>query len=189
MNMVKQSQDIHGGNLELWDAVFTTNPAYTKQTNDGRHSFTAIDAYYRIQTATEKWGPYGTTWKLEYKLQFLESAKLLVMDAVFKFPGGEFQIPNAVKYESNKGNVDDDACKKLFTDTLTKALSYLGFGADVFMGRFDDQKYVDDLNEKFGNPKPQAPAPPPPVSMRPAGTMPPPPPLPQKPQTQSRYQR
>ena len=132
MNVVKQSQDIHGGNLELWDAVFTTNPAYTKQTNDGRHSFTAIDAYYRIQTATEKWGPYGTTWKLEYKLQFLESAKLLVMDAVFKFPGGEFQIPNAVKYESNKGNVDTGANDMVSVAVAMAVVSLAAAGAVAF---------------------------------------------------------
>ena len=37
---------------------------------------------------------------------------------------------------------DEDAVKKAVTDGLTKCLSYLGFNADVFLGLFDDNKYV-----------------------------------------------
>jgi hypothetical protein len=48
-----------------------------------------------------------------------------------------------------KGRVDDDAPKKALTDALTKALSHLGFNADVFMGMFDSNKYVKQLEEKY----------------------------------------
>ena len=41
--------------------------------------------------------------------------------------------------------------KKLETNTISKALSRLGFGADVFLGKFDDSRYIQELNEKFGN--------------------------------------
>ncbi len=46
---------------------------------------------------------------------------------------------------SNKNGqfVDDDAPKKSVTDALSKALSWLGFGAAVHMGMFDGNKYVD----------------------------------------------
>jgi hypothetical protein len=43
------------------------------------------------------------------------------------------------------------------TDGLTKALSHLGFSADVFLGRFDDNKYVADLKKEFGQDAPGAP--------------------------------
>ena len=46
--------------------------------------------------------------------------------------------------------VDDDCIKKVATDALTKGLSKLGFNADVFMGRFDDNKYVDASGQKLG---------------------------------------
>ena len=35
------------------------------------------------------------------------------------------------------------------TDALTKAFSHLGVSADVFLGMFDNSKYVEDMKEKF----------------------------------------
>ena len=35
------------------------------------------------------------------------------------------------------------------TDALTKAFSHLGVSADVFLGLFDNNKYVADMKEKF----------------------------------------
>lgn len=46
--------------------------------------------------------------------------------------------------------LDDDCIKKVQTDAITKGLSRLGFNADVFMGRFDGNKYVDANGQKFG---------------------------------------
>ena len=40
---------------------------------------------------------------------------------------------------------DTDWPKKLETNTISKALSKLGFNADVFMGQFDDGDYVQSL--------------------------------------------
>ncbi len=45
--------------------------------------------------------------------------------------------------------VDADFAKKIETDALTKALSKIGFNADVFMGRYDDVKYVNEMAEEF----------------------------------------
>jgi len=38
--------------------------------------------------------------------------------------------------------------KKATTDGITKCLSMLGFNADVFLGKFDDNKYVQELKNK-----------------------------------------
>jgi hypothetical protein len=35
------------------------------------------------------------------------------------------------------------------TDALTKGFSHLGLCSDVFMGKFDDSKYVDGLKNKY----------------------------------------
>jgi len=43
---------------------------------------------------------------------------------------------------------DTDAYKKASTDGLTKLLSHLGFNADVFLGMFDDNKYVAGLQKE-----------------------------------------
>ena len=45
------------------------------------------------------------------------------------------------------GRPDDEAFKKATTDGITKSLSYLGFSADIFMGRWDDSKYVEGLRK------------------------------------------
>ena len=39
------------------------------------------------------------------------------------------------------------------TDALTKAFSHLGVSADVFLGLFDNNKYVSDMKEKFSRPQ------------------------------------
>jgi hypothetical protein len=57
-------------------------------------------------------------------------------------------IHSSIRYQVN-GRIDDDFFKKVATDALTKGLSKLGFNADVFMGKFDDNKYVNSLKEKF----------------------------------------
>ena len=43
--------------------------------------------------------------------------------------------------------------KKCSTDALTKGLSALGFNADVFLGKFDDNKYVAKMTQEFSAPK------------------------------------
>jgi hypothetical protein len=48
---------------------------------------------------------------------------------------------------SKAGVPDDEAFKKATTDGITKALSYLGFSADIFVGLYDDSKYVDRLRQ------------------------------------------
>ena len=47
--------------------------------------------------------------------------------------------------------LDDEAPKKAATDALTKAFSYLGLNADVFLGMFDSNKYVSEMKEKFSS--------------------------------------
>ncbi|RWO22856.1 hypothetical protein [Mesorhizobium sp.] len=47
---------------------------------------------------------------------------------------------------------DDEAFKKAFTDAVTNALKLIGVGADVHMGMFDDNKYVNTMREEFAEP-------------------------------------
>ena len=41
------------------------------------------------------------------------------------------------------------------TDAMTKAFSHLGMSADVFLGKFDDSKYVEQMKQEFSQPQPQ----------------------------------
>lgn len=58
---------------------------------------------------------------------------------------GEFESYGATpyRYQTNYGmKVDGEAIKKSLTDAIKKALSMLGFSADVFMGMHDNPEYV-----------------------------------------------
>ena len=54
--------------------------------------------------------------------------------------------------DNAKLKIDDNFAKKLETDTLTKAISKLGFNADIFMGKFDDVKYLAEVTREFSEP-------------------------------------
>lgn len=186
--------------MAIWNAVAGTDPKYTSRVQQ-RGGFTAIDAYFQIRQATELWGPYGSRWGLRKMVRTIQSdMEMAFLDAEFHYPDGEtdasFQIANSIdiKMRGKSGDKwDDEFVKKLETNTISKALSRLGFGADVFMGLFDDARYVEEQNRKFGNPLPEPPRMPgftmggtPPPNRGPAQTTPlmpsppPPPPPPAK---------
>lgn len=164
-------------NLELWEKVESTNPKYTKNANVGGNKITSISPQYQIKNVTEQFGSYGDKWgfkeiELDYslvsvpfrrektegvypnkKVVGLEDAfmGLVVFKAIFFYPDGEFPVINSISLFTNNDmtKLDDNFAKKLETDTLTKAMSKLGFNADIFMGKFDDQRYVAEMKEKF----------------------------------------
>ena len=45
--------------------------------------------------------------------------------------------------------VDEDAPKKSLTDAIVKAASQVGIAANIFLGRWDDQKYVAQVNAEY----------------------------------------
>lgn len=135
-------------NLELWNRVSRTDVDSTKKVEFGR-KFTAIDAYSQIQKATEEFGPYGGAWGL-YEITYTPVAEssMMMVSGVFKYPTGEFPLTTGIIY-SKSGKPDEDFPKKAETDLITKALSRLGFNADVFLGKFDDNKYVQETKAQL----------------------------------------
>ena len=141
-------------NLALWDSVSTTDPQYTKKVNQ-RGGFTAIAAQSQVKKATEVFGIMGHGWGVEdEKFTVVEGTTMVLYTASlwYKFGNSNGSIPinSSIKYGAN-GRYDDDFSKKVSTDALTKGLSKLGFNADVFMGLFDDNKYVNQVKEQFVN--------------------------------------
>jgi hypothetical protein len=149
-------------NLELWNKVEKTNPKYTKAANVKGNRITSIAPQHQIYCVTEQFGVYGQTWgfkniSLDYSLA--QVVGLVTFKATFFFPNGEFEIINSISLfmDNAKTKVDDNFAKKIETDALTKAISKLGFNADIFMGKFDDVRYVNEMNIEFGNtPAPDA---------------------------------
>ena len=136
--------------LELWSEVQESDPAFVKEVKYGARTFNSIDAYSQIKHATGLWGPYGTEWGFRHELilTLVEDAKLCIGQGAFYFPDGMFAVTSSIEYISAKGKVDSEFAKKLETDMITKALSRLGFNADVFLGMFDDNRYVQSLRDK-----------------------------------------
>ena len=151
-------------NLSLWNRVEKTNPAHTKDAKIGQLSIKAINAQSQIKEATKQFGTYGNTWglkNLKYSFMDIGTTKMAMLGAEFYYPSGEFEIHTTLKiaYMTQGANgylkIDDDFMKKMETDVTTKALSKLGFNADVFMGLYDDNRYVNQMKEEF-NPVPKA---------------------------------
>lgn len=141
-------------NLKLWREVEKTNPAYTKNANVKGNKITSIAPQFQIMNVTEKFGSYGATWgfkNIDFDYSLVNSVGLVVFKAVFFYPNGEFPIMNSISlYMDNaRTKIDDNFAKKVETDALTKAISKLGFNADIFLGKFDDQRYLDDLKNEF----------------------------------------
>jgi hypothetical protein len=126
-------------NMVIWNAVCETDKKFTKPVSYGKRKYTAIDAQSQIMAATKLFGPMGIGWGFKDE-QIFVILDIIVYQAVFWYihegRAGEFPMSSSVRADK------DDAVKKVCTDAITKSLARLGFNADVFLGRFDDNKYV-----------------------------------------------
>jgi hypothetical protein len=134
--------------MAIWDAVSRTNPANTKRVNQ-RGGFTAINAQSQIMEATRQFGPVGIGWGYE-------CGEITRMDNMVIVPVTLWHGERANSFGPVFGcaemfgqRVDHDAPKKAMTDAITKGLSQLGFNADVFLGLYDDNKYVEAARREF----------------------------------------
>jgi len=145
-------------NMQLWNSVCTTDPQYTQKVEYGKRKFTAVGAQSQIMEATKVFGPFGKGFGVSDEkftpFPFSEGLGLYQARLWYVLNGEtnvihQFPIHSSIKYSVN-GRVDDDFAKKVATDALTKGLSKLGFNADVFLGKFDDNKYVNQLTSNNG---------------------------------------
>lgn len=135
-------------NMSLWDAVSKTKPSHTKEVNLGR-KFHAIDPYQQIKAATEQFGPAGKGWGWEVRqMNILPTNLVAVLVRVWHGKPEQYieQWGQAGLYiDKAEQKKDGDPLKKATTDGLTKCLSYLGFNADIFLGMYDDNRYVAQM--------------------------------------------
>ncbi len=149
--------------MRLWDQFKTTDPNHTKKVDFGR-KFTSIDAHWQIMRMTEVLGPIGESWgyRVAHSVQdmhhIIPTLSLAVADVTIWWlcDGREKSYgpvrglcPLTETSRSGKVSYDDDAAKKAMTDALTKGLSHMGVSADVFLGLFDDNKYVNRVSQQF----------------------------------------
>lgn len=146
-------------NLKIWSAVEKTDLSFTKHVNQ-RGGYTAISPQYQLKCATEQFGAYGAGFGLcvsDLDFSLFESTGMVIHKAVFFYVVDgqryEFPITNAIEAArtnaQGKRFVDVDFAKKVETNTVSKALSKLGFNADVFMGFHEDQSYLAELQNEI----------------------------------------
>mgnify|MGYP003152201230 CR=1 FL=1 len=135
----------------LWKAVERTNPKYTKQVGFGR-KFTSINAQSQIMTATEQLGSMGYGWGVENERFEMVCDGLLGYQAKLWYKIGDticsYDINSSINTHNKSGKLDDECYKKVSTDALTKGLSKLGFNADIFLGLWDDNRYVAQMEKE-----------------------------------------
>lgn len=177
-------------NMELWDKVCTTKPSDTKKfKGKGGFSGTTPCAQSQRMAATGQWGPFGGKWGLRdehYEVTPLGEDfhnAILTYRGELYYPDGSFGVFSDLdlwtyshKYKS--WNRNNDPYKKVRTDAMTKGLSELGFNADIFLGMYDDNKYVQAQMAKeaaeAGSPPEPQPTPPPEPQTAPPPQEPPP---------------
>jgi uncharacterized short protein YbdD (DUF466 family) len=143
-------------NMKIWETLSKTNPNYTRTapSSYGKR-ITTIDPMYQIQMMTDLFGPVGLGWK--YKVDYKYIDGLVFAEVTIKYFTNEWHeygpVCSVQNLSKKNGNLDDEAPKKAMTDAMTKAFSHLGMSADVFLGKFDDSKYVEQMKQEFSQPQ------------------------------------
>jgi hypothetical protein len=138
--------------LSLWNTVSKTNPKHTKKVKFGRE-FTAIDPHSQILEATKQFGAAGTGWGWCVVREAYPPTNDVAILVRLWHGVQECSVEQwgqcSLYIDGKETRKDSDCYKKATTDGLTKCLSYLGFNADVFLGKFDDNKYVQQMEAEF----------------------------------------
>lgn len=159
-------------NMKIWELVDKTDTRYTKDAKVGGQQITSLNGTAMIMKATEVFGPAGIGfgWKV-LEERFDPGVEVFIGEGEkrsslgftsnhtvriafwFMLDGqrGEIESYGCTNYiyKASYGMLTDgEAPKKSLTDAIKKALSSLGFSADVFLGLFDDKDYVNALADE-----------------------------------------
>jgi len=161
---------VNAGNMRVWDRVRQPPKEALKQISGGRlRGMTDISPQWRYEAATDVFGPCGIGWKWELVRVWREDA---AAGQVFAFaevllyihdkewcetvthgdekPYWADPVPGIggsmlIEQEKLGLHVSDEGYKMAVTDALSVAFKMLGFGADVYAGRWDGSKYAQDV--------------------------------------------
>ena len=145
-------------NLTLWDQFADIDPAYTKPITGKPYRGTSPNPQYIIKCLTEMFGPVGQGFGWDIvaedftplggetlhwcRIKFWHTDR----DNTFDHYG---QTKACYTTHGGKVIVDEDAPKKSLTDAITKAASQIGIASNIFLGRWDDNKYVAEVEQRF----------------------------------------
>jgi hypothetical protein len=143
-------------NRRIWDKVHKPDPTSLKTIGGGRlKGMTDINPQWRLQAATDVFGPCGIGWWYTIKElwtapgsdgQVMAFARVDVFyrdGETTSHPvegiGGSMMISKEKDYLYT----NDECYKMAVTDALSVAFKALGFGAEIYAGRWDGSKYLE----------------------------------------------
>ena len=154
--------------MSIWELGQKTDPAFTKDNKHGAGGSTSINTTYAFKRATEAFGPIGIGWgytivkdeivdggpisfgvkeqekTINSKIHTMQIRFWYMLDGV----KGEFdQFGHTDFIGKNKWgfSTESEPQKKSLSDAIKKALSMLGFNADIYLGMYDDQSYIQSV--------------------------------------------
>jgi len=150
---------MNNSKTEIWDKLAKTDPKHTKPfKRAGGFSGTALKPIWIVKRMTEEFGACGTGWginKPDFQVEHTSDETLVYCTVSIWYGEKTNEVygvgGDKVRTTFNSGKVfaDDEAFKKAFTDAVNNALKFIGVGADVHMGQFEDAKYVNERKEEF----------------------------------------
>lgn len=145
-------------NLRYWTPHEDIDPRFTKAITGRDYGGTSPSPQYVIKCLTDMFGPVGVGfgWWVEAegferfgdtalhwcRIKFWHTDRANTFDAYG-------QTKAAYTTAAGKSRVDEDAPKKSMTDAIVKAASQVGVAANIFLGRWDDQKYVSAVLKEY----------------------------------------
>ena len=163
---MSEEQKTQNPNTVLWDAVKQVPPGSLKTITGGRLSgMSDINPMWRLFAATEQFGQCGTGWFFTIDKLWTEpgaDGEVFAFAAVSLFTSKEANaipgIGGSKLISKSKDSLfnNDEAFKMAVTDAEGVALKHLGFGADVYAGKWDGSKYLTDEEVLPIPPQPEA---------------------------------
>jgi hypothetical protein len=158
-------------NLAIWNALERTDPKHVKAITGKAYQGNSPRPHWVIWKLTEQFGPVGVGfgWTVLHDayvpgvprvdgVEQMHEVRISFWAGSGK-PVESYGATKALyKAKVNADGTggywvsDEDAAKKSLTDAITKAASWLGVAGDIFMGRWDDSKYVEGLKREAARP-------------------------------------
>lgn len=145
-------------NLSIWERFADIDPKFTKGITGKAYKGTSPNPQYVIRCLTEIFGPVGEGFGWDVVREeftplggeVLHWCRIRFWHTVRENAFDSYGQTKAM-YPSRDGKiiVDEDAPKKSLTDAIIKAASHIGIAANIFLGRWDDSKYVEAVNADF----------------------------------------
>lgn len=145
-------------NLTIWNKFADIDPKYTKAITGKPYKGTSPNPHYVIKCLTEMFGPVGVGFGWDVEAEgFQPMGDELLHWCRIRFWHSDPQSrgfsaygqTKAVMKTKNGFMTDEDAPKKSLTDAVTKAAAQVGIASNIFLGRWDDSRYVEQVDNAY----------------------------------------